>query len=176
MGTLSSHIRHTSCSRAVGLCRALLGLLFLSTGVMKFVVPSLRNAFSGQLAEAALPFHSVNMWLVPLVEVVIGGMLIVGLFGRIARVVIGGMLIVGLFGRIASLVAIVMMIVATYVHLVVHNPELFPLQPEAPIIPLATILLCLYVLWAGSGSWSIDLRQQQSDATQHAHEADDSTR
>ncbi len=159
MGTLSSRIRHTSCSRAVGLCRALLGLLFLSTGVMKFAVPSLRNAFSGQLAEAALPFHSVNMWLVPLVEVVIGGMLIVGLFGRIA-----------------SLVAIVMMIVATYVHLVVHDPELFPLQPEAPIIPLATILLCLYVLWAGSGSWSIDLRQQQSDATQHAHEADDSTR
>ncbi len=115
---------------------------------MKFAVPSLRNAFSGQLTEAGLPFHSVNMWLVPLVEVVLGGMLIVGLFGRVA-----------------SLVAIVMMIVATYVHLVVHNPELFPLQPEAPIIPLVTILLCSYVLWAGSGSWSIDLRRQESDAT-----------
>ncbi len=159
MGALLSCITHTTRSSPVGVSRTVLGLLFLSTGVMKFAVPSLRNAFSGQLAEAALPFHSVNMWLVPLGEVVIGGMLIVGLFGRIA-----------------SLVAIIMMIVATYVHLVVHNSELFPLQPEAPIIPLATILLCLYVLWAGSGSWSIDLRQQQSDATQHAHEADDSTR
>ncbi|MEE9219896.1 MAG: DoxX family protein, partial [Acidobacteriota bacterium] len=135
-------------SSAVGLCRGFLGLLFLSTGVMKFALPSLRNAFSGQLTEAALPFHSVNMWLVPLVEVVLGGMLIVGLLGRIA-----------------SFVAIVMMIVATYVHLVVHNPELFPLQPEAPIIPLAAIVLCLYVLWAGSGSWSIDLRRQESDVT-----------
>ncbi len=114
---------------------------------MKFVVPSLRNAFSGQLTEAGLPFHSVNMWLVPLVEVVLGGMLIVGLFGRVA-----------------SLVAIVMMMVATYVHLVVHNPDLFPLQPETPIIPLAAILLCLYVLWAGSGRWSIDLARQESDA------------
>ena len=114
---------------------------------MKFAVPRLRNAFSGQLTESGLPFHSVNMWLVPLVEIVLGGMLIMGLFGRVA-----------------SLVAIVMMIVATYVHLVVHNPELFPLQPEEPIIPLVTILLCLYVLWAGSGSWSIDLRQQESDA------------
>jgi uncharacterized membrane protein YphA (DoxX/SURF4 family) len=85
---------------------------------MKFTVPRLRNAFSGQLTEAGLPFHSVNMWLVPLVEVVIGAMLILGLFGRLA-----------------SLVAIVMMTVATYVHLVVHNPELFPLQPQAPIIP-----------------------------------------
>ena len=148
MGALLSRVRHTRCSNAVGLCRALLGLLFLSTGVMKFAVPSLRNAFSGQLTEAGLPFHYVNMWLVPLAESVIGGMLLVGLFGRIA-----------------SLVAIVMMIVATYVHLVVHNPELFPLQPEAPIIPLVTILLCLYVLWAGSGSWSIDLRHQGPDAT-----------
>ncbi len=148
IGPLLSRIRHTSSSSAVGLCRTFLGLLFLSTGVMKFAVPSLRNAFSGQLTEAALPFHSVHMWLVPLVEVVLGGMLIVGLFGRLA-----------------SLVAIVMMIVASYVHLVVHNPELFPLQPEAPIIPLATILLCSYVLWAGSGSWSVDLRQQESDDT-----------
>ncbi len=148
MDALLSRVRHTRCSNAVGLCRALLGLLFLSTGVMKFGVPSLRNAFSGQLTEAGLPFHYVNMWLVPLAESVIGGMLLVGLFGRIA-----------------SLVAIVMMIVATYVHLVVHNPELFPLQPEAPIIPLVTILLCLYVLWAGSGSWSIDLRHQGPDAT-----------
>lgn len=148
MGALLSRIRQTSRSSAAGLCRALLGLMFLSTGVMKFAVPSLRNAFAGQLTEAGLPFHSVNMWLVPLVEVVIGGMLIVGLFGRLA-----------------SLVAIVMMIVATYVHLVVDNPELFPLQPTAPIIPLVTILLCSYVLWAGSGSWSIDQRRQESDAT-----------
>ena len=113
-----SRIRLTRRSSVVGVSRALLGLVFLSTGVMKFTVPRLRNAFSGQLTEAGLPFHSVNMWLVPLVEVVIGAMLILGLFGRLA-----------------SLVAIVMMTVATYVHLVVHNPELFPLQPQAPIIP-----------------------------------------
>jgi len=144
MDAVLNRIRHTRCSSAVGLCRVLLGLLFLSTGVMKFAVPSLRSAFSGQLIESGLPFHSVNMWLVPLAESVIGGLLLVGLFGRVA-----------------SLVAIVMMMVATYVHLVVHNPELFPLQPEAPIIPLVTILLCLYVLWAGSGSWSIDLRHQE---------------
>lgn len=140
MGALLSRIRHTGRSRVVGLCRALLGLIFLSTGVMKFAVPSLRDAFAGQLTEAGLPFHSVNMWLVPPVEVVLGGMLIVGLFGRVA-----------------SLVAIVMMIVATYVHLVVHNPELFPLQPEAPIIPLVIIVLCLYVLWAGSGSATAEI-------------------
>ena len=148
MGALLSRIRHTRRSSAVGSSRILLGVLFLSTGVMKFTVPSLRSAFSGQLAEAGLPFHWVNMWLVPLVEVAIGAMLLVGLFGRLA-----------------SLAAILMMIVATYVHLVVHNPELFPLQPKAPIIPLVALLLSSYVLWAGSGSWSLDRRRQDASGT-----------
>ncbi len=148
MDAILNRIRQTSRTNAVGICRILLGLLFLSTGVMKLVAPGLRSAFSGQLAESGLPFHSLNMWLVPFAEVALGGVLLVGLFGRMA-----------------SLMAIVMMSVATYVHLVVHNPDLFPLQPEAPIIPLGVILLCLYRLWAGSGSWSIDLKWQESGAT-----------
>ncbi|MBI2819168.1 MAG: hypothetical protein HYX73_04245 [Acidobacteria bacterium] len=57
-----------------------------------------------------------------------------------------------------SLSAIVMMVVATYVHLVVDNRTLFPLQLEKPIIPTIAIALCLYPLWIGSGSWSLDLR------------------
>ena len=115
----------TTHNRLAGTCRLLLGLLFLSTGVMKLAVPTLRAAFSGQLTEAGLPFHSLNMTLVPLVEVALGTMLLVGLFGRLA-----------------AFTAIGMMIVATYVHLVVDDPELFPMQPEAPVIPLVTILLC----------------------------------
>ena len=79
MNALLNRIRHTRWSSAAGSCRILLGLLFLSTGVMKLVVPSLRSAFSGQLIESGLPFHSVNMWLVPLAESVIGVMLLVGL-------------------------------------------------------------------------------------------------
>jgi uncharacterized membrane protein YphA (DoxX/SURF4 family) len=143
MHSFLRRIRLTSPNKIAASCRLLLGFLFLSTGAMKFAIPSLRNAFSGQLTEAAIPLHSLNMWTVPLVEVAIGGMLLVGLFGRLA-----------------SLAAIVMMTVAIYVHLVVHNPELFPLQPEAPIIPLAAILLCVYVFRVGSGAWSIDLRGQ----------------
>ena len=144
MSTLLTRIQHTNSSRLAGVLRLLLGLLFLSTGVMKLVVPSLRDAFSGQLAGAELPFHALNMWLVPLIEIIVGAMFLLGLFGRLA-----------------SIVAIGMMIVATYVHVIVHDPELFPLQPQAPIIPLVAILLCLYILWTGSGSWSSDLRRQR---------------
>jgi uncharacterized membrane protein YphA (DoxX/SURF4 family) len=64
---------------------------------------------------------------------------------------------VGFLSRLASLSAIVMMGVATYVHVVVDDPTLFPLQPKEPIIPAIAITLCLYLLWIGSGSWSLDL-------------------
>jgi uncharacterized membrane protein YphA (DoxX/SURF4 family) len=94
--------------------RLLLGLLFLSTGVMKFIVPDLRAAFSGQLTAAGIPFHSLSMWIVPGAEI--------GL---------GALFILGVLLRLASFSAIVMMLVATYVHVVVDNPALFPLQPEA---------------------------------------------
>jgi uncharacterized membrane protein YphA (DoxX/SURF4 family) len=139
-------LRQTRPSNSAAAIRILLGLLFLSTGVMKFAVPDLRSAFSGQLAAAGIPFHSLNMWVVPAAEIGIGGLFILGFLSRLA-----------------SLFAIVMMVVATYVHVVVHDPTLFPLQPEEPIIPIIVIALCLYVLWIGSGSRSLDLRARQPD-------------
>ncbi len=76
----------------------------------------------------------------------------------VAEVLAGILLLVGLYSRMAALAAATMMIVATYVHLVVHDPDLFPLQPEAPTIPIVALLLCGYVLWRGGASWSADLR------------------
>ncbi len=133
-------LRATQPSMPLAIVRVLLGVLFLMTGLMKLFVPDLRAAFSGQLTAAAIPAHSLNMWFVPLAEVVMGSALIAGFLSRLA-----------------SLTAIGMMVVATYVHLVVHDPDLFPLQPEAPIIPLIALVLCAWVLWAGGGSWSADL-------------------
>ena len=111
------------------------------TGLMKLFVPVLGQAFSGQLIAANIPFYTFNVWFVPITEVVIGVLLLLGLFSRIG-----------------SLVAINMMLVAAYVHLVVNNPALFPLQPEEPIIPLITIVVAVYVLWRGGGTWSLDLK------------------
>jgi putative oxidoreductase len=137
-------IRSTTHDRILGALRLLLGGLFVMTGLMKLFVSMLGEAFSGQLLAAHIPFYEFNIWFVPITEVVIGALLLVGLFSRI-----GG------------LVAINMMLVATYVHLVVDNPHLFPLQPEAPIIPLAAIAVAAYVVWRGGGAWSADLRSSQ---------------
>jgi uncharacterized membrane protein YphA (DoxX/SURF4 family) len=142
-------LRQTRASNSAAGIRILLGLLFLSTGVMKFAIPNLRAAFSGQLTAAGIPFHSLNMWVVPAAEIGVGVLFLLGFLSRLA-----------------SLSAIVMMVVATYVHLVVDDPTLFPLQPEEPIIPIIAIALCLYLLWTGSGSWSLDLRGKPLDRMQ----------
>ena len=71
---------------------------------------------------------------------------------------------VGLFARLAALAVLAMMVVATYVHLVVDDPALFPVQPSAPVIPLGVIALVAYVLWRGAGSWSLDLKATDAAA------------
>ncbi len=141
MNRILAPLRKTNPGRPPGVIRILLGLLFLSTGLMKILVPDLRAAFSGQLTEASIPFHGLNMWVVP-----------------VAEVLAGLLLLAGLYSRMAAFAAASMMIVATYVHLVVHDPDLFPLQPQAPTIPIVALVLCAYVLWRGGGSWSADLR------------------
>ncbi len=107
---------------------------------MKLVVPMLAEAWSGQLLASGLPFYELSRWSVPFVEIIVGVVLGVGLFVRLAVVAVIGI-----------------MTVATYVHVVVDDPSLFPLQPSEPIIPLTVIAMCLYLVWRGGGAWSRDL-------------------
>jgi uncharacterized membrane protein YphA (DoxX/SURF4 family) len=134
-------IRRTTDDKTLGVLRILLGGLFVMTGLMKIFVPMLGEAFSGQLIAANIPFYAFNVRVIP-----------------VAEVIVGLLLILGLFSRVGGLIAINMMLVATYVHLVVDNPTLFPLQPEEPIIPLISIAVAAYVLWRGGGAWSLDLK------------------
>ena len=133
-------IRRTANEKLLGATRILLGVIFISTGSMKFLVPMLWEAWSGQLARAGIPFQTLNLYFVP-----------------VAEMLIGVLLLLGVFARLGALVAIPMMIVATYVHVVVNDPNLFPLQPEEPFIPIVVLALSGYVLWRGAGSWSLDL-------------------
>ncbi len=140
-------IRKTSDDRLAGGIRLLLAMLFLMTGVMKLVVPMLAEAWSGQLLAAGLPLYSVTWRTVPFVEIGVGAVLGVGVFAQLAGIVVVGI-----------------MLAATYVHVVVDDPTLFPLQPSEPIIPLVVLVLTVYLLWRGAGAWSLDLRATSSDA------------
>ena len=121
--------------------RLTLALLFLMTGPMKLLVPELAQAWSGQLIAAQLPFYELSRWTVPFLELLLGIVLLVGILVRPAALAVIGI-----------------MVVATYVHVVVDDPSLFPLQPGEPIIPALVMLGSAYLLWRGGGSWSRDLK------------------
>ncbi len=109
--------------------RVLLGVIFLMTGVMKVALTHFGNAFSIQLAEAAIPYPYVMFWMVPILEIGIGLMLLFN------------------YRSILALFAIIpIMLVALYIHIVVSNPEAFPAQPQLPIIPIVILLMVAYLL------------------------------
>ena len=134
-------VRSTQSDGVARGIRVVLGALFVMTGAMKLVVPMLAAAWAGQLATANIPLPELNRWVVPFIEMGVGVALLVGFYTRIA-----------------TLLVLNIMVVATYVHLVVHDPALFPLQPAEPIIPAVVMILSVYVLVKGGGSGSLDLR------------------
>ncbi len=134
-------VRSTQSDGVARGIRIVLGTLFVMTGAMKLVVPMLAAAWAGQLAAANIPLPELNRWVVPFIEIGVGVALLVGFYTRIA-----------------TLLVLNIMVVATYVHLVVHDPALFPLQPAEPIIPAVVMILSVYVLVKGGGSGSLDLR------------------
>jgi len=133
-------VQKTTANKLAGGIRLFLAALFVMTGTMKLVVPMLADAWSGQLLASGLPFYELSRWSVPFVEILVGVVLAVGLFTRAAATVVIGV-----------------MAVATYVHVVVDDPSLFPLQPSEPVIPLVVIAMCVYLLWRGGGAWSKDM-------------------
>ena len=135
-------LRTTSDDRIGGVLRLLLGVIFFMAGILKVVVPSLGQAFSGQLSAANIPLQDVVIFAFPVVEMVLGVLLIVGFHTRLS-----------------AAAAAVSMIVATYVHLAVEDPALFPLQPVEPVGPLMLLAMALYLLWRGGGAWSMDLSE-----------------
>jgi uncharacterized membrane protein YphA (DoxX/SURF4 family) len=136
------NLHKTSRDRVGGVLRILVGLVFIMAGILKVLVPSLGHAFSGQLEAAGIPLHGLVLYTFPIVEMVLGILLLVGLHARIS-----------------AALAAVSMVVATYVHIVIDDPSLFPLQPVEPIGPLVLLAILIYTMIQGAGAWSMDLHE-----------------
>ena len=132
-------MRSTSDSRIVAGARIMAGVIILSTGVMKYAVPMLWEAWSRQLIAADLPLYSLTLWTVPAVEIVLGIALVLGIHARLAAMMVSGL-----------------MVTATYVHLTVSDPTVFPLQPHFPIAPLMVLMMALVLIVKGAGAFSVD--------------------
>jgi uncharacterized membrane protein YphA (DoxX/SURF4 family) len=134
------NIRQTLPNKFVAIIRLMLGIIFIMTGTMKLTLAEFGAAWSLQLTEAEIPFYTLNYWAVPVLEILLGFVLLAGYYSRI-----------GAFSVLP------LMFVAIYVHLTVSNPAAFPAQPQEPYIPIAIIVMALFVLKKGGGSWSKDL-------------------
>jgi uncharacterized membrane protein YphA (DoxX/SURF4 family) len=135
-------LRNTTNDRIAGVLRILLGLVLFMAGILKVLVPHLGEAFAGQLMAANIPFAGFSLYAFPVVEMVLGITLLFGLHTRLS-----------------AAIAAVSMVVAAYVHVVVEDPSLFPLQPVEPIGPLMLLAMLGYILWRGAGDWSVDLSE-----------------
>lgn len=91
---------------AIFFCRAVLGLIFFMAGVDKCfrMTPAghARHFFVGPYADTFLPEWS--LWLtgtvIPVVELVAGGLVLVGFKTRAALLALGGVLVVVTFGHL----------------------------------------------------------------------------
>jgi len=133
-------LRKTNENKFIGVIRIILGIIFFMTGVMKLFISIFTEAWMGQLVYAGIPFITFNFWFVPIMETVLGILLLKGSYSRVASVLI-----------------IPIMLIAFYVHIAVDNSALFPLQPALPIVPVIVILMAVVIINSGGGSWSKDL-------------------
>lgn len=140
--TILVTLRRTSPDKFGGSLRILVGFVFFLAGILKVVVPSLGAAFSGQLDSAGIPFPGLVLYTFPIIEMVLGILLLAGIHARIT-----------------AAIAALSMVVATYVHIAVDDPSLFPLQPVEPIGPLMLLAMLIYTVFRGGGTWSIDLKE-----------------
>jgi len=136
-------LRQTSPNKLIGAIRLMLGIIFIMTGTMKLTLADFSEAWSIQLLEAEIPFYTLNFWFVPVFEILLGVILLIGYYSRIG-----------------ALMVLPVMLVAMYVHLTVSNPAAFPAQPQEPYIPMAVIVMALFIIVKGGGNWSMDLKEQ----------------
>ncbi len=137
-------LRRTFPNKYVGIIRMMLGIIIIMTGTMKLAFADFGTAWSIQLIEAEIPLYTLNYWFVPIFEISLGIVLILGYYARIG-----------------ALMVLPVMLVATYVHLTVNNPAAFPAQPQEPFIPVAVFIMALIVIKKGGGNWSMDLKSSK---------------
>ncbi|CCB89781.1 DoxX family protein [Simkania negevensis] len=130
--------------------RLIAGLVFLFFGILHFVSP---ENFKHILQASNLPLADFNLIFVPIVEVVVGALLILGLYTRLIAII----------GCITMAIAFYATI--TILHLDPSQlPDGMTEKPFSPplIVPIIIFLMCLYVLIFGAGAWSIDKRKKKN--------------
>lgn len=124
--------------RAVILIRILVGWVFVSEGIQKFLFPAALGW--GRFAKIGIPDPHVLAPLVGVVEIVCGALVILGLWTR--------------FACVPLLVVIGVAIVTTKAPML-HHGGVWAMLHEARV-DFSMALGLLFLLTVGSGAWAVD--------------------
>lgn len=127
-------------SGAIVLVRLLVGAVFLSEGIQKFLFPAALGA--GRFAKIGIPDPQFSAPFVGVVEIVFGAMIVVGLLARLAA--------------IPLLINISVAILTTKVPMLVHQ-GFWPMAHEART-DFCMLLGLLFLMVEGAGAFSVDRR------------------
>lgn len=130
-------------SRAAVLIRIMVGAVFLSEGIQKFLLPETIGA--GRFAKIGLPLPEM-----------------LGPFVGAVEIVCGSLLLLGLFARLAAIPLIVIMLVAlTTTKLPILLDRGFWAAAHESRTDWSMLLGSIFVLLTGAGRWSLDERRER---------------
>jgi uncharacterized membrane protein YphA (DoxX/SURF4 family) len=131
-------IFHTDNAGTTILIRLMVGAVFLSEGIQKFLFPDLRGA--GRFEKIGLPQPEFLGYFVGTFETLCGGLVLIGLFTRLAAV---------------PLIIIMLVAMATTKGEVLVNEEFWPML-HGSRTDWSMLLGSIFLLIKGGGKWSAD--------------------
>lgn len=132
--------------RAVILIRILVGWVFVSEGIQKFLFPDALGV--GRFAKIGIPIPQMSAPFVGFVEIICGTLVIVGLFTRLAAV---------------PLLAVILTAIATTKVPMLLHQGVWPMLHEARV-DFSMLLALLFLLLVGPGALSVDHARRQVGA------------
>jgi putative oxidoreductase len=129
---------HTNDSKTTIIIRLMVGAVFLSEGIQKFLFPAIRGA--GRFEKIGLPSPEF-----------------LGSFVASFEVLCGTFILLGFLTRLASIPTIIIMLVAfTTTKAEILNNDGFWVMMHGSRTDWAMLLGSIYLLINGSGKWSFD--------------------
>jgi putative oxidoreductase len=137
----------SSAPAAVILVRLMVGAVFLSEGIQKFLLPAARGA--GRFAGIGLPSPEILAPIVGGFEIVCGALLLIGLLTRLAAV---------------PLIAIMLTAICTTKIPILQAQGFWKMVHEART-DWAMLLGAVFLLIVGAGPWSVDAHLSRGEVT-----------
>jgi putative oxidoreductase len=130
-------------SKALVLVRILVGWVFVSEGIQKFLFPAQLGV--GRFAKIGIPSPQLMAPLVGTVEIVCGSLLLLGLFTRLAAI---------------PLLGVILVAIATTKLPMIAKSGMWSMLHEARA-DFSMLLGLLFLLITGGGSFSLDARRRR---------------